>query len=396
MKARAVALARSQAVTLSREQHPARAAQRLPAFDYLRVFVIALVVLQHAAMAYCTGGELPHGGSYTNGSAPVVEAGAGWSGFNLAVSWTNGFFMPLMFLLSGLFVRASFRRKGLGSYLADRALRLGVPLLVGIVTLVPLAYYAAYLQGDGHARFALFWAHMVGEGPWPSGPLWFVGDLLVFDALLALLLARPVVQRGLRRLDTLLDRTPAGRWFAAFIALSALAYLPLHLAFGGAEWLTAGPFGIQADRIGLYFFFFAAGALVGAARLGRAFENQWMRWPLLAALMNAVFFAVQGVDLPDLVDGVVTVLFSTTMALGLLALAQQLGRRRTAMGDALAANAYGIFLLHWPIVLWLQYALLEAPLGPIAKGVLVLVLGFALAWLAASLLRRVPGVARAV
>ncbi len=347
-------------------------------------------------MAYCTGGELPHGGSYTSGSAPVVEAGAGWAGFNLIVSWTNGFFMPLMFLLSGLFVRPSLGRKGLGPYLADRALRLGVPLLVGILTIIPLAYYAAYLQADGDAGFGRFWAHMVGEGPWPSGPLWFVGALLVFDLVLALSLSQPGVERGVRALARWLDRHPPWAWFSGFVALSLLVYLPLRLAFGASLWLTAGPFGVQACRIGLYFFFFAAGALVGAERLAAAFERNWLRWPLLAALVNVPFLALQDADLPDLVDGALLVLFASTMALGLLALAVRFGRRRSEVGDSLSANAYGIYLLHWPIVLWLQYVLTEASLPPIAKGVLVLVSAFALSWFASSLLRRAPGVARVV
>lgn len=398
MKPRAVAFVASRHLPSSSlvPQRASAGARRLPAFDYLKIFVIALVVLQHAAMAYCTGGELPYGGSYTNGSAPVVQAGAGWAGFNLAVSWTNGFFMPLMFLLSGLFVRRSLERKGLGVYLADRGLRLGVPLLVGILTIIPLAYYAAYLQGDGHAAFGRFWLHMVGEGPWPSGPLWFVGALLVFDAVLALMLAQTGIGRLVRTLTGWLDRHPPWMWFAWFVALSALVYLPLRLAFGASLWLTAGPFGIQACRIGLYFFFFAAGALVGAERLARAFARGWWRWPLLAALMNVAFFALQGVDLPEFADGTLLVLFSTTMALGLLALFVRFGARHTAVGDSLGANAYGIYLLHWPIVLWLQYALFEAPLPTIAKGALVLALGFALAWFASSALRRVPGVARLV
>ena len=50
-----------------------KAAARIAAFDYLRVFVIFLVVVHHAVFAYCTGGEAAHGGSYTNGSAPVVD-----------------------------------------------------------------------------------------------------------------------------------------------------------------------------------------------------------------------------------------------------------------------------------------------------------------------------------
>ena len=190
--------------------------KRIPAFDYLRAFVIFLVVLHHAVMAYCTGGHAARGGDYTNATAPVVDP-AQWDGFNLMVMGNDSFFMPLMFLLAGLFVRPSLARKGLGRYLADRALRLGVPLLVGIVTVVPLSYYASYLQSGGTADFAAFWARMVTAGPWPSGPLWFVGALLVFDTATALILSRDPVRLGVRRLLAALDRRPKVVWFAAFL-----------------------------------------------------------------------------------------------------------------------------------------------------------------------------------
>jgi glucans biosynthesis protein C len=364
------------------------AAERIPAFDYLRVFVIFLVVLHHAVMAYCTGGEAAHGGSYTNGSAPVVDRVA-WNGFNLMVAWNDGFFMPLMFLLAGLFVRPSLARKGLARYLADRALRLGVPLLVGIVIVVPLSYYATYLQSGGTTGFATFWTGMVGQGPWPSGPLWFVGALLVFDLATVLVLTRVSPQRAVAALD----RLPSSAWFGLFAALAALAYLPAHAVLGSSLWLTAGPFGIQASRIGLYALFFVAGVMVGADRLAAGLARRWLRWPVLAALVSAVMF---GTRLPAWSNAPAMVLFATAMAAGLLAFAVHLGRRRSATGDSLAANAYGIYLLHWPIVLWLQYALLRLRLGAIEKGLLVLASGFTLSWLASGLLRRVPGVARIV
>jgi peptidoglycan/LPS O-acetylase OafA/YrhL len=363
-------------------------AQRLPAFDYLRVFVIFLVVLHHAVFAYCTDGHPASGGGYTNGSAPVVD-GAEWSGFNALVRWNDSFFMPLMFLLAGLFVRPSLERKGLARYLADRALRLGVPLLVGIVTVVPLSYYAAYLQGGGAPGFAAFWTKMVTTGPWPSGPLWFVGALLVLDLASVLLLSRARVQQ----ITAALDRLPPTRWFLPFVALAALAYLPLQAALGSSLWLTAGPFGIQASRIGLYALFFVAGVVVGADRLTAGFTRQWLRWPLLAVLATVLLFSG---SLPEWADGFVMVLFATAMAAGLLAVAVHLGRRRSPVGDNLGANAYGIYLMHWPIVLWLQFALLRVRLGAIEKGLLVLTSGFALSWLAAGLMRRLPKVARIV
>jgi peptidoglycan/LPS O-acetylase OafA/YrhL len=357
--------------------------------------VIFLVVLHHAVMAYCTGGHAARDGNYTEATAPVVDP-AQWDGFNLMVMGNDSFFMPLMFLLAGLFVRPSLARKGLARYLADRVMRLGVPLLVGIVTVVPLSYYASYLQSGGTGTLAAFWASMVTVGPWPSGPLWFVGALLVFDAATVLLLSRDPVRLGMHRLLAGFDRRPKAVWFATFLVLSALVFLPALVVLGPSLWLTAGPFGIQASRIGLYAFFFIAGVMVGADRLTAFFEDHWRRWLLLATLATALFFALHGLALPTAADGAVMLLFCVAMAVGLLALAVQFGRRCSAVGDSLGANAYGIYLLHYPILLWIQYELLPVPLGPVGKGLLVLASGFILSWLVASLLRRVPGVARIV
>ena len=163
---------------------------------------------------------------------------------------------------------------------------------------------------------------------------------------------------------------------------------------GPSAWVTAGPFGIQASRIGLYGFFFIAGMIVGADRLAAAFGQHWLRWPCLAVLSTVLVVALDGLTLPDWADGTVTLIFATAMAAGLLALAVRFGRRSSSLGDSLSANAYGIYLLHWPIVIWLQVALLRVTLDPIAKGVLAIVAGFGLSWLASALLRAVPGVSR--
>jgi len=377
------------------ERARAAATQRTPAFDYLRAFVIGLVVLHHAAMAYCTGGQVAEGGQYMQSSAPIVDT-AQWEGFNWVVVLNDSFFMPLMFLLSGLFVRTSLARKGLRRYLGDRLVRLGIPLAAGVLVIVPLSYYASYLQSGGTRDFAAFWQHMVTAGPWPSGPIWFVGALLVIDAISALLLSQEKVQAGVQRLSERLDRLSPTGWFAIFLALSALAYLPALLALGPSLWLTAGPFGVQASRIGLYAFYFAAGVTVGPDRLAAGFSRHWLRWPLLAALVTALFLALHGAPLPAAASGAVMLLFSAAAAAGLLAFAVRFGAHQTAVGRSLGANAYGIYLAHYPIVLWIQYALLQTPLDPVAKGLLVLVAGFGASWLAAGLLRRVPGVARIV
>ncbi len=52
----------------------------------------------------------------------------------------HGFRMPLFFLLSGFFTAMLFTRRGLGGLLRHRAKRIGLPLLIGSFTIVPLTW----------------------------------------------------------------------------------------------------------------------------------------------------------------------------------------------------------------------------------------------------------------
>jgi fucose 4-O-acetylase-like acetyltransferase len=112
--------------------------ERLLALDQLRGFVIVLVVLHHAILAYCTFGHIDRV-HYVLSTAPIVDAQR-WIGFDLAVSLNDGFFMPQLFLLSGLFVRDDLARKKPFGFLRGRLLRLGLPFAVAELTVVPLAY----------------------------------------------------------------------------------------------------------------------------------------------------------------------------------------------------------------------------------------------------------------
>ena len=67
-----------------------------------------------------------------------------------------------------------------------------------------------------------------------------------------------------------------------------------------------------------------------------------------------------------------------------------------ALMDRMQPSAYGIYLLHFLPLLWLQY-LVYVPAWPAAvKFAIVLVGTLSVSWLAAALLRRLPLVARVI
>ena len=90
------------------------------------------------------------------------------------------FMIALLFLVAGLLTRPSLERKGQGRFAADRLLRLGVPFAVFTFGLWPLLMYALYHPLG--AAPGSYWEEFVDEsGNLDTGPLWFVGVLLIFS-----------------------------------------------------------------------------------------------------------------------------------------------------------------------------------------------------------------------
>src|SRR5258708_10958171 len=66
----------------------------------------------------------------------------------------------------------------------------------------------------------------------------------------------------------------------------------------------------------------------------------------------------------------------------------------TSLLDPMRADAYGMFLVHYPIVLWLQYWLFDFDLPAIVKAMTAFVLTVILSWAATARLRKIPGATR--
>jgi Acyltransferase family len=376
------------------------ATERIVALDRSRTFITLSVVLYHCLINYTHFGV---GGDRMR-----------WIGFDLVVLFNDSYFMACMFLLSGLFVHDSLVRRGTADFLAHRAWRLGIPFLVSIFVVMPIAYYRYDL---GEFDIAHYLWHMVGVGPWSPGSAWFLSVLLVFDALVALIWA--VAPRAFgsigRRIDTL--RAHPATAFAAFLLFSIVVYLPMRLIFGDSSWLTAGhyPLVIQTSRILLYAGYFFTGVAIGAGRLrvgilskNGALAQRWWQW-LGAALLcyGAIVFLVY-VHRSGLVDlkspplwwhaayGLVFALFSASMTFTVPAIFLRFAASSMRLLDAMQPSAYGIYLLHFIPLLWLQYLISEPAWSAIVKFAIVLSGTLSLSWAATIWLRRIGLVARMI
>ncbi|HEX5906036.1 MAG TPA: acyltransferase, partial [Propionibacteriaceae bacterium] len=142
----------------------------------LKVVLIAMIIAIHGVLSYVGFDQL---WSYADVQevtfAPVTEV------ILFAVIGPFALFMiALLFLVAGLLTRPSLERKGPGRFAADRLLRLGVPFAVFTLGLWPLLMYALYHPLG--AAPGSYWDGFVDEsGHLDTGPLWFVGVLLIFS-----------------------------------------------------------------------------------------------------------------------------------------------------------------------------------------------------------------------
>src|SRR5215472_9435266 len=171
---------------------PVRTTEYNVAFGYLRAFLVVLVVAHHAVLAYHPYAPPPPASLVAQPrfwqAFPVVDTHRS-TAFALFVGFNDTFFMSLMFFLSGVFVWNSLQRKGTPLFIGDRLRRLGLPFLIAVVLLAPLAYFPAYLEGATNPSLGAFWSQWRSLGTWPAGPAWFIWVLLAFDCVAAGLFA---------------------------------------------------------------------------------------------------------------------------------------------------------------------------------------------------------------
>lgn len=385
----------SQTATAAGSRAAPRAKARNAALDRTRTFLTLVVLLHHAVIPYTHFG-------HTDPKS--------WIGFDMIVLATDSFFMAMFFFLSGLFVWPGLTRKGPASYLRDRLIRLGLPFVIAALTIIPLAYYAIELRENPDVSFAAFWWKTITVGPWPSGPIWFLWILIAFDlvASLACLVSRNLLD-PINRLSLFGYEHPAV-FYAVMLAVTALLYIPGRVYWGPGSWFEFGPFSVQHGRVLLYATYFFVGAGIGAQGLDRGLLSGdgrlsksgggWIFTALVPYCLMWVLIYIKRqilgnpLVLPhwyEAIYGLFFAAFSVTIMFAILAYFLRFKQSGWSMLDPMQADAYGMFLVHYPIVLWLQYWLFDYDLPAIAKALIAFVLTVLLSWGASAALRKIPG-----
>lgn len=362
--------------------------------DNLKTVLVAGVIVAHVTMAWTGVGNWVF-------TEPSVREPL-WSVLVLLSAVGGLFGMALFFVVAGVFTPASLERKGLRRFLVDRAIRLGVPLLLFVVFLAPVIEWFDPENAGWDGGFLAFAVDTVWWS-WPLppawGPTWFLAVLLLFSVVYAL--GRSLVPR--RRAD---PSTPRVGHLAAAAAMVALASFlvrsevpigaePFRLALGQAPaWVTGFALGIVGAERGWFDPI--------DPRLARAARHAaWATIGCFAVVVGAA--SGSGMDLdaffgggtwPSLVLAVLEGALVVSMPLWLIDLFRsRLGHQGRLVREASRA-AFAAFVLHQAVLVGLVMASHQVRWPPEVEYATVSVLGVVVSFALGALLVRLPGVSR--
>ncbi|MHB8270396.1 acyltransferase family protein [Bradyrhizobium sp.] len=347
---------------------------RLLFVDNIRWTMIVLVLSMHACDTYSPFGSWYYVDRQTTGFGTKLFFGA-------YQSFLQAFFMAVLFFIGGYFAAAAYDRKGVSRFVRDRFVRLGLPTLLYMLAIGPLTqYFLSRTWGTG--GFAHQWLLHLKDGEWLSetGPMWFCAALLMFSIVYGLIRLsgwkEPRVElRGNRR---------DGASVAIFIAVMATVTFLARIAVRE----DVSVLNMHPGDFPQYLLMFTAGAF--------GYRGGWIiglpeRFCILSASMAltlAVLLFVMLILLGGALQGQTTqymggfnpvsagkclweALVCAGTGLLMLAVYRRHYDRQGAVARWLSDNAFGVYLIHPPILIGFAILLQGVVLHPVAKAMVL-------------------------
>lgn len=377
---------------------------RMYYIDYLRAFIVILVIVLHSAVAYL---------SFFPYTWIVVDATTS-PACDYVVLASEYFVMAVLFFIAGYLAPPSLVKSGPAGYARSRLQRLGMPFLFGLAVMCPVMTYVRRLaRGRDPGDYFTYWLTTYFDGKIYAGYLWFLSTLLIIMLLLCLAyrlsprLKAYFRGRGPHAASARLLQTGPLLLLALGMGLCMLC---INLIVPDSYWVRIGQKGIiifQPTRLPLYVGFFLWGCIASRAQWRYLHDPDpgqvlagWAAGSLccvgayLALLQNYYMWLERSVLL--------TASLCLLRALGPLCLTMLcIGffkawvNRRSRWKDLVAANSYGMYVAHIPFVVVAQYLLMGSALPGAAKFGLIAAMSLPLSFLCSHfLLRRLPKIGR--
>lgn len=300
----------------------------------------------------------------------------------------SAFFMGLFFLISAYFLPGSYDRKGPARFLKDRLIRLGVPIPIFVLGVMPVVYYLLKVRD-----IPFFDYYVQSLNDLSLGYLWFPAMLLVSAVCYV------AVRMAFQRPKPQATAFPGTTGVLAFVAVMAVLSFAVRIVSPLNEWSWFHIF--EPAHLPQYITLFTAGIV--------AYRNGWLDkipaataklWSVVAVLMVVsvplLYFTIGdsdfggGLSLMALTWSVWECLTCVSMCIALLALFKDRFGEPGRLSKALADNTYAVYLVHLPVVVFLQYLLVGVDIHPLLKFLVVCAVAVPACFVLGEVIRKLP------
>ncbi|MQY28459.1 acyltransferase family protein [Nocardia aurantia] len=300
--------------------------------------------------------------------------------FSSVLVYSSSFwFMPLLFLVSGMSSFYALRNRSAKNYIRERLSRLLVPFIFGCIFIVPpQAYYALKFQGDYQSGYLEFlqryftdfsgWTETTGISP---AHLWFL--LFLFIISVALL---PLMR-------TLMTRRYSPTWLRhpllallPFAALAVLSFLP---AVGG-------------QNIFVYGMYFLLGFLIATDDEIVTMLEEQRRINLAIALAGTTGLLIEIYSIGKQAGPLFATwhyLFAWAALLAILGYGKRYLNRMSRFMDYFGPAAFPVYIVHQTFLVVIAYYVLRITDHGIAPFALILLLSFGFSLATYEVIRRI-------
>lgn len=336
--------------------------ERLYFIDRLRFLAVIVLILFHSALIFAAESNFP---IKNNELSALLEE---------LVFFVHGWRLALLFFISGVGTSIALQFRNNSTYLKERFKRLFIPLLFGILVVVPpQIYFERLSQGFVFESFGSFYLQSFSTGLYPYGNiswnhLWFVAYLLIYSVFSVPVFSFIKKQRG--------------EWVEKFIRKGGIFLWSIPLAVV-VVLLKPHSLGVQniMDDLAMFFFYwliFLSGFAIHQKSYWQFFENKLVPLSVSVVLLTAVSYYMKW-KFPQMGKG--DFIFSTFNSikavnswlwiLTLLSFGKKFLNTEGKLLPLLNESVYPVYILHQTVIICLGYFVVQQPWSISAKFLLM-------------------------
>jgi len=327
--------------------------------DWIRIILIASVFLFHI-------------GKIFNASNWSIKNDVRFGELNIIMSLTSIWRMPLLFLISGVGTFYAVKIKNSGQYLKERFIRIFMPFIIGVFTLIPIQVY--YEKIDEYDSIFHFYANIF-HGIYPTGNfswqhhLWFLLYLFLISLIISPFLKYFKTQSFLifkYYSTSILSKKLRLNWIALILILTQ--YI---LQFSIGENTIFGS--IDLIKFANYFIFFIAGfILMTDEDLIENIEKQRFLYLSQTLLVTAIYLASKYFNYNSNIIEISKIIISWSFGITVLGFAKFYLNTDTKYRAYFNEAIYPFYLLQQPVIIVVGYYIIQLEIPILLKMISVI------------------------